>query len=144
MLPKPGAWMETFKQIMGFVLLATVVYLLAFLIAVICRSDHGAVVRPLVYVLVDWSHRTTANFVDTLRTWSQGAVVVCVIWIVMFPGLNERVLGQFHFPGVAQMMAERFAPLQTAAAKGPASGVVGPKTVLVDFTASLVSNLPPL
>ncbi len=26
-LPKPGAWMETFKQIMGFVLLATVVYL---------------------------------------------------------------------------------------------------------------------
>jgi thiol:disulfide interchange protein len=26
-LPKPGAWMETFKQLMGFVLLATVVYL---------------------------------------------------------------------------------------------------------------------
>jgi thiol:disulfide interchange protein len=28
LLPKPGAWMETFKQIMGFVLLGTVVYLL--------------------------------------------------------------------------------------------------------------------
>ncbi|HEV3341872.1 MAG TPA: protein-disulfide reductase DsbD domain-containing protein, partial [Pirellulales bacterium] len=27
-LPKPGGWMDTFKQIMGFVLLATVVYLL--------------------------------------------------------------------------------------------------------------------
>ncbi len=27
-LPKPGAWMETFKQAMGFVLLATVVYLM--------------------------------------------------------------------------------------------------------------------
>jgi suppressor for copper-sensitivity B len=26
-LPKPGAWMETFKQLMGFVLLGTVVYL---------------------------------------------------------------------------------------------------------------------
>ncbi|MGL4514918.1 MAG: protein-disulfide reductase DsbD family protein [Lacipirellulaceae bacterium] len=26
-LPKPGAWMETFKQLMGFVLLATVIYL---------------------------------------------------------------------------------------------------------------------
>ena len=27
MLPKPGAWMETFKQIMGFVLMGTVVFL---------------------------------------------------------------------------------------------------------------------
>ena len=26
-LPKPGAWMETFKQFMGFLLLGTVVYL---------------------------------------------------------------------------------------------------------------------
>ena len=26
-LPKPGAWMDTFKQLMGFLLLATVVYL---------------------------------------------------------------------------------------------------------------------
>ncbi len=30
-IPKPGAWMETFKQIMGFVLLGTVVYLLTIL-----------------------------------------------------------------------------------------------------------------
>jgi len=27
-LPKPGPWMETFKQAMGFVLLATVIYLM--------------------------------------------------------------------------------------------------------------------
>lgn len=30
-LPKPGAWMETFKQIMGFVLMGTVVYLMSFI-----------------------------------------------------------------------------------------------------------------
>lgn len=28
-LPKPGAWMETFKQLMGFVLMGTVVYLIS-------------------------------------------------------------------------------------------------------------------
>ena len=28
-LPKPGPWMETFKQVMGFVMLGTVVYLFA-------------------------------------------------------------------------------------------------------------------
>ena len=26
-LPRPGAWMETFKQLMGFLLLLTVIYL---------------------------------------------------------------------------------------------------------------------
>jgi len=31
LLPKPGAWMNTFKQSMGFVLLATVAYLLTFI-----------------------------------------------------------------------------------------------------------------
>ena len=31
LLPRPGNWMVTFKQIMGFVLLATVVYLLSFI-----------------------------------------------------------------------------------------------------------------
>ena len=30
-LPRPGAWMETFKQAMGFVLLATVIYLMMIL-----------------------------------------------------------------------------------------------------------------
>ena len=30
-LPRPGAWMETFKHVMGFVLLGTVVYLIAIL-----------------------------------------------------------------------------------------------------------------
>jgi thiol:disulfide interchange protein len=30
-LPRPGAWMETFKQLMGFVLLGTVIFLLSLL-----------------------------------------------------------------------------------------------------------------
>ena len=30
-LPKPGAWMETFKQVSGFVLLGTVVFILSFI-----------------------------------------------------------------------------------------------------------------
>lgn len=30
-LPKPGAWMKSFKQLMGFVLIATVVFLLSFI-----------------------------------------------------------------------------------------------------------------
>ncbi|MGA2253455.1 MAG: thioredoxin family protein, partial [Thermoguttaceae bacterium] len=51
-------------------------------------------------------------------------------------GLDERVLGQYHFSGLAAMMARNYAPASTAAAQGPGSRIAGPKTVLVDFTAS--------
>ena len=43
-LPKPGAWMETFKQISGFVLLATVVFILSFI-------EPAAVVPTLLLLL---------------------------------------------------------------------------------------------
>ena len=100
-LPKPGAWMETFKIFMGFVLMGTVVYLLAVL--------EPQYVVPTVGLLFGlsflcwWVGRISpvADFMAKLRTWSLGAAVVCVVWIVMFPGLDERVLGRFHFSGLA-------------------------------------------
>ena len=47
-LPKPGAWMQTFKQAMGFVLLATVVFLM-----VSVRQDNLLfVVAMLVFVAI--------------------------------------------------------------------------------------------
>ncbi len=131
-LPKPGGWMETFKIFMGFVLMGTVVYLLAVL-----KPEY---VVPTVGLLFGLSFlcwligriSPVADVMAKLRTWSVGAAVACVIWIVMFPGLS---LGRFHLPGLATVMAERLAPPGTATVKGPASAVVGYKTVLVDFTA---------
>ena len=55
-LPKPGAWMDTFKQLMGFLLLATVVYLFNSLTAVYCRAHVDAVGWAVVRVLVDRTH----------------------------------------------------------------------------------------
>ncbi|MGO9111756.1 MAG: cytochrome c biogenesis protein CcdA [Thermoguttaceae bacterium] len=134
-LPKPGAWMETFKIFMGFVLMGTVVYLLAVL-----QAEYVVPTVGLLFGLSFmcwWIGRIPplADFIGRLRAWSQGAAIVCVIWIVMFPGLDERVLGRYHFPGLATVMAKRFAPARTSATKEAASGVVGPKTVLVAFTA---------
>ena len=37
--PKPGEWMNTFKQLMGFVLIGTVVYLLTLLKPHFCRAN---------------------------------------------------------------------------------------------------------
>ena len=75
-LPKPGAWMETFKQIMGFVLLATVVFILSFM--------EPAAVVPTVALLLGvgvacWLvSRTplTAELGDRLQSWALAGAVV--------------------------------------------------------------------
>jgi len=133
-LPKPGAWMETFKIFMGFVLMGTVVYLLAVL-----RPEYAVPTVGLLFGLSFtcwWVGRIapTEDFMTKLRAWSLGAAVVCLAWIVMFPGLDESVLGRYHFSGLAAVLGKKLTPAQTAA-KGAASGIVGPKTVLVAFTA---------
>jgi len=83
-LPKPGAWMETFKQITGFILLATVVFLLSFM-------DPTAVV-PTVALLLGvglacWLvSRTplTAGLADRLQSWSLAGAVVLLAAVISF------------------------------------------------------------
>ena len=84
-LPKPGAWMETFKNIMGFVLLATVVFLMT-----IVSSISIPAVLPVFTFLIGlwaacwWIGRTplTAEFSDQAKAWFGGAVVaVCSGWV---------------------------------------------------------------
>ena len=84
-LPKPGAWMETFKNIMGFVLLATVVFLMT-----IISSISIPAVLPVFSFLVGlwaacwWVGRTplTAEFSQQAKAWAGGVVVAaCGGWI---------------------------------------------------------------
>ena len=136
-LPKPGAWMETFKIFMGFVLMGTVVYFLAVL-----KTEYVVPTVGLLFGLAFmcwWVGRISPleDFMARLRAWSLGAAVVCVIWIMMFPGLD---LGRYQIPGLATVMARKLAPAQTAAGKGTAPGIVGPNSVLVSFTADWCQN----
>jgi thiol:disulfide interchange protein len=139
-LPKPGVWMETFKQFMGFVLMGTVVYLLAVL------KPHYVV--PTVGIL--FSLGLTCWMVGRvgperelgvkIRTWVLAAAIVGIAWIVMFPGLDEHVIGSFHFDGLAKATAPKEAPAPTEPSKRDAPRIVGPKPVLVDFTATWCVN----
>ena len=39
-LPKPGAWMETFKELMGYILLGTVVFIMTYIrLRISCSND---------------------------------------------------------------------------------------------------------
>ena len=72
---------------------------------------------------------------EKLRTWSLATAFSCVVWIVMFPGLGSNVLGQYAFPGLAKIMEERFVVKSQLPINEVAATDIGPRTVLVDFTA---------
>ncbi|MDE0817626.1 MAG: thioredoxin family protein, partial [Pirellulaceae bacterium] len=47
-LPKPGAWMETFKELMGYILLGTVVFIMTYI-------SYGLVVPTLAFLFALWA-----------------------------------------------------------------------------------------
>lgn len=83
-LPRPGAWMETFKQISGFVLLGTVVFILSFI-------EPPAVI-PTVLLLLGigvacWLvARTpyTAHWRSRLQAWLAAGTVVLLFVAISF------------------------------------------------------------
>ncbi len=134
-LPKPGAWMDTFKQIMGFFLLGTVVFLFSFL--------HWPYVVPTIGLLFAiwaglwWFNRTplTAPAGDKWRAWLEASALVAVAWLVLFPGLDGILPGRLGFHGLYEEMNDRFVTLVGHNRPAGAAVPSEPRTVLVDFTA---------
>ncbi len=124
-LPKPGAWMDTFKHLMGFVLLATVVFLFTFM-----QQDY---VVPTFALLVGiwaacwWIGHTplTAHLGQKLRAWGMGAAAIAATALVAF---------NYLLPGKELLEWEPFSPQRLA--QLTQSG----HTVLVDFTADWCLN----
>ncbi|HEY4760304.1 MAG TPA: cytochrome c biogenesis protein CcdA, partial [Thermoguttaceae bacterium] len=154
-LPKPGAWMDTFKHVMGFVLMATVVYIFTFL-------DWPYIV-PTIGLLMSfwagcwWIGRTPlyAGFDTILRTWLQAAAFVGIMWILLFPGLKGLSGDRINWGGLYDVMNSRLNEshelriqrhLEDLNQKGyqlvysgrvsqPENNAGTAKTILVDFTA---------
>ena len=119
-LPKPGAWMDTFKQAMAFLLLGTVVFLMS--------AINEAYFIPTLTFLVGlwlgcwWIGRTplTAPVSARVNAWIVGAGAAALVGMFAFGVLaaeGEDLAWQPYSPGT----------LAAATAEG--------KTVMVDFTA---------
>ncbi|MDA1051647.1 MAG: thioredoxin family protein [Planctomycetota bacterium] len=101
-MPKPGAWMDTFKQAMGFVLLGTVIWIMNYL--------PWPMLLPTVAFLFGlwaacwWIGRTsmTADFQTKARAW-------------IFSSAIAAVIGMFAFMWLEGVMAQRFANAIVAA-----------------------------
>jgi len=149
-LPRPGAWMVTFKQVMGFVLLATVVYLMSFI------AVPSVVPTALLLLGVGlgcwWIGRVSLlePFGQRLRAWSiAAAVVVAAAWLSF--GWLEHVMAE-RFGRAAERLLSARGDLSDPVTTPPGRGgdviaweafsqkrletlVNDGKTVFVDFTA---------
>jgi thiol:disulfide interchange protein len=119
-IPKPGPWMETFKQLMGFVLMGTVVYMFTLI-------DQQYVVPTLALIFALWAAcwwvgRTpfTASGWTKLRAWATAAAFAGLVgWMAFaYEGDTEHEL-----------------PWQDFSLAALSEHVNADRTVMVDFTA---------
>ena len=119
-LPKPGRWMETVQQLMGFLLLATVVYLFTTLSTAYFISTLTLLVG--LWFACWWIGRTplTAPAGWRLAAWLGGPTVAALVGLFAFTLLIQE--SKIHW--------QAFSP--EALARARAEG----KTVMVDFSAN--------
>lgn len=148
-VPKPGAWMETFKQVMGFVLLGTVVFILTYLPA--------PLVIPTLALLFAawfacwWIGRTplTAEFPQLARAWIFALTFAGLVGVFSFTWFSGWMKTRFNSavdfelsqravspaPKEAVKHSEFELPWQAFSFERLHSLTDAKKTVLVDFTA---------
>ena len=96
-LPKPGKWMDTFKELMGFLLLGTVVYLFSTLRY---EVDSDGQLKVLVYLLfaafVAWIYGKLSNPAAKIRAPKAafaGALILLTVSGFYFLNFNDTVEG---------------------------------------------------
>ncbi len=151
-LPKPGAWMDTFKQAMGFVLMATVVYLMT-----LVQWERFIPTLALLmglWAAFWWIGRVPlyAEFSAKSRAWIGGGAFAVLIGLFSFQWLQPVMESRFQAT-LDKRMAQFFAGQKDGAAAPVAQKnehelpwepfsmpklveyTKAGKTVMVDFTA---------
>ncbi|HEY9714431.1 MAG TPA: thioredoxin family protein [Chroococcales cyanobacterium] len=140
-MPKPGTWMEKFKESLGFILLATVVWLLGVLGSEVGSSAVTA--TSFFLVVLSFACWIVSKYTDLSSTGKRKAIV----WTIA-TGITGAAFYQFVWPlpGVG-IPLESLHPQASAAGKGQIEwqpftpealnkAVSENKTVLLDFTAN--------
>ncbi len=96
-LPKPGKWMDTFKELMGFLLMGTVVYLFSTLRYEIGSDDQmNVILYLLLAAFVAWIYGKLSNPAAKFRaprTAFAGSVLLLVLMGFYFLNFNHETAG---------------------------------------------------
>lgn len=134
-IPKPGLWMETFKQLMGFILMATVLWLVWVFSA---QTDTFSLICLLagflLFALASWIYGK--GCVPSVSSFKRLIAYLCVLLLAMggvqailFPRASWQHLSAQEGTGVVADGWENFSPQRVAQLR--AEG----KPILIDFTA---------
>ncbi|MCP4195208.1 MAG: hypothetical protein GY768_31795 [Planctomycetaceae bacterium] len=119
-IPKPGAWMDTFKQLMGFVLLGTVVYM--FTLVTPAKVVPTIALIFALWAACWWIGRTPvgSGFLPQLRAW-------------VLAGGFAAIIGWFAFG--YESNNEHELPWQPYSLATLDENLRANRTVMIDFTA---------
>jgi thiol:disulfide interchange protein len=146
-LPKPGAWMETFKQSMGFVLLATLVYLMTFV-------PWASVIPTLALLIGIWAacwwigrQQWSSGRHARLIAWGQGLALATVVGFAAFGWLEPVMKYRLNETFEAQLAQQMAAGSEVSPAPNDHISwqpftirhfkqlAVADQTILINFTA---------
>lgn len=136
LLPKPGAWMETAKVFFGFLLMATVIWLMYVLSSLVDPLSLALVWLALLLVaLIVWLKRATAPlatfFKSPVGLLTVGALLVVSSYTVYFAG-SARVEGG---TGRGATLATDKIAWEPYSQQAVNEGLAAGKVVFVDVTA---------
>lgn len=129
-LPKPGAWMNTFKQIMGFLMMGTCAWLIWVFVG---QTDHTALfvllISLLLFAIGAWIYGTWNTLMKKRRTRIM-ATCISLLILLMGGGMTyTAVQAQKNIAVVEKHEGQVFSAKKVEELR--AEG----KTVFVDFTA---------
>ncbi len=145
-IPKPGVWMEKFKESMGFVLLATV----AWLLSVVGAQAGSSGVESVGYFLtgVAFAVWIVARFTDLTSTsqrkavvWSISALVIglCLYFFILthpeLMGASSAEIGAAKTSATKTAVTESGITWQPFTIEDLDKNISANKTILLDFTA---------
>jgi len=133
-LPKPGAWMETFKQVMGFGMFIPVVWILTFLPVPQVIPTVALLFALWFAVWLVGKTPVTASSNRKVGSWLGAVAVVVLAWYFSFGWLADEMEYRFDRAMHAQSgrQSDFWRPFSKTAVD---EAIAAEKTVMVDFTA---------
>lgn len=143
LLPKPGIWMETFKQAMGFIMLATVIYLMSFMPV---ASVVPTVLLLLGIGLAVWFAARTPIYAPAwqqVKAWSISTSIVVLTTMVSFGWLQGVMQTRFE-RAAARLLAKDTSGIKLNSLTQPGDGHITWQTYSPKLLESLVRQGTPV
>lgn len=138
MLPRPGAWMNRFKVLMAFPMLATVVWLVWVLAQQIGIDGAAAVLALLVAVAFGaWTYGLSARSRTGTRVWrATGSAVALLVAVWAWPLVQAQPAAITATASGAGVSTVASAPWQPWSEQAVLQAQAAGRPIFIDFTAA--------